>query len=263
MSLEDLMAVHVDAVDKSRTIFEKNYRDSRAHHPLPFFGDIANAEVVTVGVNPSADEFNPSRRWPDQLPPLNLQQRLRDYFLGGTGSHEGRPVVCPVPPHPWFDLWEQALGHIGCSYRVNAAHLDISPRATIAMGNVPDPDLFAEMLATDLVWLLKFLENAPHVRLVLLAGVTAKAQYMNEFMAKELPKQGVAFRGSVARPPGRAKVTRHEIVLPNRTLPAFFCSTSPSARTHRHLLPERLKQHSSWLRSHLTGGNRGGRSGNS
>jgi hypothetical protein len=33
-------------------------------YPIPFFGDIRRAEVVTLALNPSYKEFCPEGRWP-------------------------------------------------------------------------------------------------------------------------------------------------------------------------------------------------------
>ncbi len=60
-------------------------------HPIPFFGVIENARVVTVGLNPSTTEFTEAGRWPQILTPCELAQRLVRYFRDPE-----------IPPHYWF-----------------------------------------------------------------------------------------------------------------------------------------------------------------
>ena len=47
-------------VDRSKPIDSRNIIPG---WPIPFFGDILHARVLTVGVNPSDKEFSPGRRW--------------------------------------------------------------------------------------------------------------------------------------------------------------------------------------------------------
>jgi len=92
-------------------------------YPIPFFGDIRRAEVLTLGLNPAWTEFRDERFWlPNTPAPAiapTLASRLLHYF------------DLPVPEqHPWFDTCEKALLYIGCSYERNAAHIDVHPFPT-------------------------------------------------------------------------------------------------------------------------------------
>jgi hypothetical protein len=75
------------------------FRASVVLHPIPFFGNLESAEVLTIGVNPSSTEFEPWRDWPEQrMTSEDLSNRLLDYFRR------------PHPkPHPWFADIEEAL----------------------------------------------------------------------------------------------------------------------------------------------------------
>lgn len=91
---------------------------ARRCRPLPFFGPIEHAEVVTFGLNPSTDEFTNKRHWARTADAV-LPDELVNYW-----SNEDRA------PHPWFRPWETVLSELGVSYTSNAAHIDLSPRAT-------------------------------------------------------------------------------------------------------------------------------------
>jgi len=129
--------------------------------PVPFFGDIRTARILTVGVNPSPDEFT-HPRWADITNDSQWAHRLLNYFH-----------VPSVPWHKWFQPWETALRLLGCSYENRTAvHLDLSPRATTVMRNIPEelrPD-FCHMVAGDVRWLYGLLAFAPSARLILAAG---------------------------------------------------------------------------------------------
>jgi hypothetical protein len=88
-------------------------------HPVPFFGAIQQARVITVGLNPSSTEFEEPNRWPQQMAPEDLARRLVDYFRDPT-----------ITPHHYFAELQQALTYIHCPYHLCAAHVDVSPWST-------------------------------------------------------------------------------------------------------------------------------------
>jgi hypothetical protein len=135
-------------------------------HPIPFFGDILSAEIITLGVNPAASQFDQRYGWPRDSSAEYLYQRLRNYFT--LGDH---------PPHPWFGKWEKALHALGYSYEGGVAHVDLSARVTINMGDIREEDLglFLEMIKEDAQILFKLLPLCRKAKLVLAAGsVTTK-----------------------------------------------------------------------------------------
>lgn len=213
-----------DHVARTAVRFTQNARPGVVTHPIPFFGDIQTARVVTVGVNPSATEFE-GRGWPPELDSEALTDRLLGYFQ--------------AKPHPWFDRWESVLANIGSSYKRDAAHVDLSPRATISQGAAPSAALFAEMLAEDLPHMLRILSLAEHARVVLMAGAATGALYVNEFVARHA-RRPYRLDGALTRPPGQGKVLWHELLLNGRRLPVYFCSSSPSDRRHPEILRERV-----------------------
>ncbi len=92
-------------------------------YPIPFFGDIRRAEVITLALNPAHNECSPDRHWPigagtGGLTPVALANRLLGYFHFW------------IPPHPFFSAFEEGLTAIGSSYKRNAAHIDVHPLPT-------------------------------------------------------------------------------------------------------------------------------------
>src|SRR4051812_36917340 len=92
----------------TRSHFISLYRSDVIVHPLPLFGDVSSARLLTVGVNPSATEFI-GRNWPTEISAANLAARLTQYF-----------EYDPVPPHDWFNGWREALMALGASYEAGA-----------------------------------------------------------------------------------------------------------------------------------------------
>jgi hypothetical protein len=228
--LDDLIH-HVSATNSE---WAANFKPGVRTHPIPYFGDLASAEVLTVGVNPSATEFE-GRGWPVEIGGAALRDRLSSYFKG--------------QPHSWYGPWEDALARIGASYRRNAAHVDVSPRATLSAADVPDRKRFEAMLAADLPWMVRFIRLAPRVRLVLLCGTATKRYYLNDFVKRHLPADVARLEGSVRPEPGSGKVWRHELVVGERRLPVWSCSTSPSDRRQPGLLAKRIEADAAWLTS--------------
>jgi len=122
----------VQRLQKKKRTVEKNYGqilrrnknddEIRTHHPIPFFGNLESAQILTIGLNPSSTEFEAWRHWPDsELDAEILARRLASYFRS----------VQPRP-HPWFGELQEALAIIGGNYKVNAAHVDLSPWSTLS-----------------------------------------------------------------------------------------------------------------------------------
>lgn len=93
-------------------------------YPIPFFGDIRRAEVVTLALSPSYKEFTPNGRWPmgagfGSLNAVALTNRLLNYF------HSAKRT-----PNNWFSAIENGISALGCSFHTNAAHIDIHPFPT-------------------------------------------------------------------------------------------------------------------------------------
>lgn len=97
----------------------------RLCRPLPFFGPIERARVITFGLNPSAEEFTNKRNWAG-VTDAALADELVNYW-----TNEKRI------PHNWFLPWNTILSGLGVSYASDAAHIDLSPpRDELSQGRV-------------------------------------------------------------------------------------------------------------------------------
>jgi len=201
--------------------------------PIPFFGHVFNADVLTVGINPSCGEFE-NNRWKDITKSSQVEERLLSYFK------------CKIPAHPWFETWEAALNKIDASYYPNAkylaAHIDLSPRVTLPVSKV-DQELFIQMVINDLFSFIRFIDLATHTRILLMAGAVTDDYYLNQFLSEHLPS-GNELRCSFnpRAQPGPAKVAFHWLKTRKQNLRAFFCSCSPSDRQNRHMLIKRVEE---------------------
>ncbi len=126
-------------------------------HPIPFFGDLENAEILTLAVNPSPREFHEDRCWKNQMEARELSFRLVNYFR-----------LWNPPAHGWFASLETNLRRNNCSYLSNSAHIDLSPRATHKMSEFRnDPTRFLAMVNSDAIrWLPKLIHLAKKVKKV-------------------------------------------------------------------------------------------------
>ena len=98
-------------------------QDAPTLYPMPFFGDIRRADVLTMTLNPSWKEFSPARCWPSGLDADALTTRLLHYF------------DIPHPsPHPFFAYRQPMLNHISRSYRNSVAHVDLLSIPTLRPG---------------------------------------------------------------------------------------------------------------------------------
>jgi hypothetical protein len=156
--LIELVKQIIENVQATDGQYQELYRHGLSRYPLPFFGDLENAEIITVGVNPSSTEFGPWRSWPDGFNAAQVTGRLVDYFK-----------ISNPKPHPAFAHSEEALNVISCSYAWNAAHIDLSPRATLA-ANLENAALFFEMLEMDLIWIPRLFALANNCRQIWFVG---------------------------------------------------------------------------------------------
>jgi uracil-DNA glycosylase len=192
--------------------------------PIPFFGDIENAKILTVGVNPAAGEFRKNRNWPEIEPTAEyLEPRLRNYFR-----------LADPAPHPWFSPWEESLKMLnGLSYKSHAAHLDLSPQATATIPKDGSPcEKFLEMIESDLPIFFETILLCRSAKVVLMAGAVTKRFYINEFLQKHAPRFGYELQGEFHRRPGGRMSCWHDLVSKDGhfRIPVFFFSRGPAFR---------------------------------
>jgi hypothetical protein len=206
-------------VPKTDSAYAENFISGLATHPIPYFGKLEQADVLTIGLNPSPGEFE-NGRWPDQtLAAERLADELHNYFRR------------TVPWHPWFDKWSAAFRQLDETLRYEdgrVAHIDLSPRATQIASLVPKPEIFAKMLQHDMQWLPALVECAKAARILLVAGTVTQRKYLIEFLTIHGGDNHIRVErrdGSSRRPLGF-----YDLHFRSRSLPAFFSGSGPSAR---------------------------------
>jgi hypothetical protein len=220
-------------------IYKDMFPQKSIVYPIPFFGDIENAKVITIGVNPSAKEFGINRYWPNNLSVEALSERLRNYYS------LNRP-----PPHPWFEQWEIALNHLSLSYyKSTAAHIDLSFRPTSSISKIDDYEKVCEMIKYDMEWFFQALKYAKNVKLLLMAGTVTKKYYINKFIQNFAHLYGAELRGNIIKKPGKANISFHKLITQKLDVPVFFCSTSPSNQNKNDIgrLSKRVFEYKSQL----------------
>jgi len=154
-------------------------------HPVPFFGDLENAEILTLGVNPSASEFvdyfSDDRDWPDEMSAPQLSLRLVNYFRHWN-----------PPPYAWFTALETILRRNHCSYLFNTAHIDLSPRATRGMKEfLGEPQQFLDMINKDAIeWLPKILLSAKKLKKIRIRWKivsNGRWPFLDDYIREKLP----------------------------------------------------------------------------
>lgn len=230
-------------IGKTNKRFKELFVDGAPFPPIFFFGDPEKAVAATLGVNPSAYEFLPNRRWTNSDNANELTDRCKRYFESPFG----------ISPHPWFEPWEAFLRKIGLSYykTPRAIHFDISPRATRSMGTLQTKDqieLFLSLGQNDLRYLVKQLQAHPSIKYLYAAGSITKKYYIIEFLKKYA--NGYSLESIIPFERGGAgKIGLYKLDLGDTIARyLFFCSTSPSARFSGNILPEKA----AWLKAHHT-----------
>jgi hypothetical protein len=245
MTIEHLKSVlaHVSQTDQN---YRSLYNPSIVTHPIPFFGNLESATILTVGVNPSDAEFA-SGRWPDKIPPEALHGRLKNYF-----SLE-RPK-----PHPFFKPWSDAFEHLAADLSYangKAAHLDLSPRATEFPRKHQKEDewtdWFLKMLWYDAELFFKALKFSKNVKLILVAGTATKRHYIASFIKEQSERHGFCLEFQAF---GKGKKTSF-YVLKNRdgklNLPLFSSGASPAFKNGARLI-ENIRLNGTKLASYLS-----------
>jgi hypothetical protein len=189
--------------------------------PIPYFGDLEQAEIVTVGLNPLDDEFEASRNWPAFSATADyLESRLRNYFRPSSPRR-----------HPWFVPWEECLQMLnGSAYQNQAVHLDLCPRSPIPARKLPT-DEFLEMVMADLPFFVETLHLCHRARVILIAGTVTNRFWMNRFLQKHVSGFSRVLEGSIRRPESGGWSCRHELFFEGKEfhLPVFFFSSGPSS----------------------------------
>ncbi len=243
---QELLRSAVTAVKSTNAHYAPLFKDDISTHPILYFGDPLTAEFATLGVNPSATEFTRSR-WPKtELTIPELDHSSTSYFRNSARES-----------HEWFDRYELSLNILGHSYsskkanRSDTVHIDLSPRATRAMGTVSKtPSLrtrFLEMVASDMRFFLSALGLCSNVRAAVMSGSVTNAHYFDEFVCKYLPT-GYSLKLETEFARGRGATTLYKLCGPTFAIPVLFCGSSPSSRNKGERLASEIRSNLACLK---------------
>ena len=164
--------------------------------PVTSFGDINSARTVTVGINPSVDEFRSRAKG---RPVLSAHaKRFVDREVLGVGDDElptvgeakrileGNHRYFDLNPYHWFNgLQKYALDSFGLSFQNGTtAHLDLVQWATQPVWRrISEPGLKTKLVETDREFLREVLvQKAPE--LVLLNGAFVSGEFTRQGLFK-------------------------------------------------------------------------------
>jgi hypothetical protein len=166
--------------EAAKETYQAILREKVPFHPIPFFGNVSAARIITIGLNPSSGEFEPWRCWPEKLDAQDLTLRLVGYF------RHAHPR-----PHPWFSELQEALSIVNCPYTLAAAHVDVSPWPTLsprALKLRPNKiqllDLYRKMLEAEAPQLPNFQERCKSLKLVIIIGKLEWAGLSSKLLKK-------------------------------------------------------------------------------
>lgn len=138
-------------------------------YPVTSFGDPERARVLTVGINPSIDEFHSRKRGRPLLEPGKkrfIDSQTLDYYPGTPLSEEVAELVLEgnkkyftgekANPYSWFNsIAAYALAPIGAFYETgSAAHVDLVQWATDPVwSDIGDPEVKRALIESDIEFL--------------------------------------------------------------------------------------------------------------
>ena len=204
--------------------------------PVPFFGDFREAEIVSIALNPSSNEFpaKKSNRRLIHLSDLGIDPKHYQLGLASMSEVQASKILeqCikyfESNSYKWFDTASVALKvGFGASYYksektdVRACHTDVFPWATRAFSTLSS-DLQRKFKEENLGFLSWFLQRDQVTNLVILGGSTwSEINSVIKFTSiqKETP--------SIVQPPTFDYGT---FEIGGIRKPYFYSSQGPSAR---------------------------------
>ena len=132
------------------------------------------------------------------------------------------------------------LAPLGYGYTRNAAHLDVSPRATASMSAAPDQTSFARMLDADVRWLFRLLPLCSGARVMFVGGSVSKRDNLFEFLRRVAPAAGFRLEPTgFATDDTRRQAPRFlRLTGPGVNLSVFSIGNSPSSRNAGAMLAD-------------------------
>ncbi len=213
--------------------------------PVPFFGDFENATIISIGINPSSEEF-PSLINKRRLCHLSDLKQPIDYYKEGLTAMTSEEAIrisksllnyFEINPYKdWFDLAETAINGAGATFYKNkekssnfkiACHVDLFPWATKAYSRL-DSSVQKELKLENSEFMMHFIESE-RVEKVIFFGNDSKngCKDAAEYLGIEL---GIKKIKSIK---GRFGVTFEvgDFEVAGNSKRYFLTTSGPSART--------------------------------
>lgn len=220
-TLEKLIKGLVTKIDFVKSMYGALFYDYIPIIPIPFWGNITKAKIITVGINPSAEELK-NNGWNSKMAEYDIYSKLIRYFEDS--------------PHEWFETWEKALEEIGFSYKTGtAAHIDICPWATKSISTISQEGnmlAFERLLSRSLPVFYQVLKQCLNVEYIVLAGAATKSKYLNEFLYDNCISDCRLLLKPERKSPA-PYINKHIMKIGDKNISALSCSVSPSARGNK------------------------------
>lgn len=219
----------VELVERALARFER-FHEANAQffpeqdnlYPIPFFGDIRRATVLTLALNPAWTEFRRGRHWIRGLDACALTTRLLHYF----------DLPAP-PPHRWFKDRRDGLALLDCSYETNVAHIDLHPLPT---------KFRQDLVETQRAEIGRFMEtrSASHMAALLKLATNVRLLLVVDYTFSK--SDGAASKTSEF-------ITMHPPLLELMRADENRLTIFPAGGTNQ--FEDRIREHRNTLRSHL------------
>lgn len=209
--------------------------------PIPFFGNISTAKIITIGANPSATELR-NNGWSENMEANQISEKLIHYFHN--------------QPHQWFETWETALNTVGCSYYDDtAAHIDLCPWATKSLSSLDRLGLTEntiELFKQSVPFFVEGIKECTNLKFVLMAGTVTKKYWLNNFLYKFVNTTNFKILEKPYASRGGAFINKHKLIIDTKSVSAIFSSSSPSATgDKKNVLPKMIEENKNFIIEHL------------
>nr|WP_318660711.1 hypothetical protein [uncultured Treponema sp.] len=225
---------------KERTLIEKKFAELFDKNiplvPIPFFGNISSAKIITIGANPSSTELK-RNFWSEKISSNKILDRLLNYF--------------DYSPHEWFDTYEQGLMKIGYSYHDGtAAHIDLCPWATYSLRNIENKKMtnkVIELFKQSKYSFQELMINHISANFTLMAGSVTKKYYIDKFVTDFVNKDKIELINKNQIKTDSPFVSNYIFKINGKCLKTLFISASPSYKKCKNSLIELIEENKEFL----------------
>ena len=208
----------------------------KAWAPVPYFGDLANSSVATVGLNPSDKEFEDDHG--RELQGMARRFHSLDSLEINSWSELNRQALTSIkescdsyfsrnPYDRWFRKLDDIISGLNISFRAGACHLDLVPYATKPKWSSLRQSQRYSLLEVNKDTLIRLVGNSP-LRILVLNGTGVVSGFESAFGVRlevrrmrrwNLPRRtgrdivGYAYRGTLDGSLGMGDTEHRLLVL--------------------------------------------------